>query len=125
MDASPPSSPRKLQPVIRLKQLRQEDSGFRVRISFDEIGAYLINLFHLCTNMISFRKRHTVCQCRAWKLRVLSSSSSNGWRRFVFYHVNFCNCAQVILILVADVMPCVAFGDEATKLQQMLQQDKV
>ena len=40
MDASPPSSPRKLQPIIRLKQLRQEDSGFRVRISFDEIGVH-------------------------------------------------------------------------------------
>ena len=47
MDASPPSSPRKLQPVIRLKQLRQEDSGFRVRISFDEIGAYLIDFIYL------------------------------------------------------------------------------
>ena len=55
MDASPPSSPRKLQPVIRLKQLRQEDSGFRVRISFDEIGAYLINLFYFIYALICSR----------------------------------------------------------------------
>ena len=30
--------------------------------------------------MISFRKRHTVCQCRAWKLRMLSSPASYGRR---------------------------------------------
>ena len=35
-------SPRKPQPIVSLRQLRVEDSGFRLKVSFSEIGLNIL-----------------------------------------------------------------------------------